>query len=262
VIARAPGGRLWLFYVSVSLGGWAGSAINSMYSDDSGESWSEPRRLISSPFFNISTLVRNAPVFHQDGSIGLPIYHEFLGKFPEYLYLDSEGRIIDKYRIAGGDNSLQPSVVALDENKALALLRNADDISGRVLASFTNDRGQSWSPPVAMAPWNPDSAVAAVGEGGEDADVLVALNDLQDGRFRLSLYHADREMKNWQRLDVIDEAPVMREIVDADLFRKTLTQRYLAVSGLSGSDITSRLDAILRHSTERACDPGSGCEFK
>src|SRR5690606_19179815 len=31
VIARAPGGRLWLFYVSVSLGGWAGSAINSMY---------------------------------------------------------------------------------------------------------------------------------------------------------------------------------------------------------------------------------------
>src|SRR5690606_9209086 len=60
----------------------------------------------------------------------------------------------------------------------------------------------------------------------------------------------------------IDEAPVMREMVDADLFRKTLAQRYLAVSGASGSDITSRLDAILRHGTERACDPGSGCEFK
>ena len=37
VIAMAPDNRLWLFYVSVSIGGWAGSAINAMYSDDLGE---------------------------------------------------------------------------------------------------------------------------------------------------------------------------------------------------------------------------------
>src|SRR5690606_3881615 len=64
VIALAPNDRLWLFYVSVSVGGWAGSAINAMYSDDGGEQWSEPKRLITSPFFNLSTLVRNPPVFH------------------------------------------------------------------------------------------------------------------------------------------------------------------------------------------------------
>ncbi|MGB3596724.1 MAG: exo-alpha-sialidase, partial [Pseudomonas neustonica] len=30
VIALAPDDRLWLFYVSVSIGGWAGSTINAM----------------------------------------------------------------------------------------------------------------------------------------------------------------------------------------------------------------------------------------
>ena len=61
VIALAPDNRLWLFYVSVSMGGWAGSAVNVMVSDDFGEHWSAPRQLITSPFLNISTLVRSAP---------------------------------------------------------------------------------------------------------------------------------------------------------------------------------------------------------
>lgn len=262
VIAESPSGRLWLFYVSVSVGGWAGSAINAMYSDDNGENWSKPRRLITSPFLNISNLVRNPPVFHQDGSFGLPIYHEFLGKFPEYLYLDADGRILDKYRIAKGDSSLQPAVVALSGSKALALLRNADDISGRVLASFTNDRGKTWSKPVAMAPWNPNSAVAAVGEGDANRDVLVALNDLRDGRFRLSLYHADQDLQNWRRLEVLDQAPILKEFVEADLFRGTISQRYMAVSGRSGEHLAARLDEMVNQSMSRVCDPHGMCEFK
>src|SRR3546814_6773369 len=64
-----------------------------MYSDDLGKTWSTPRQLITTPFLNISTLVRNAPVFHQDGTIGLPVYHEFLGKFAEYLYISPNGEV-------------------------------------------------------------------------------------------------------------------------------------------------------------------------
>lgn len=117
VIALAPDNRLWLFYVSVSIGGWAGSAINAMYSDDLGENWSAPKQLITTPFLNISTLVRNAPVFHRDGTIGLPVYHEFLGKFAEYLYISPAGDVVDKTRISRGKHSLQPTIVlALMEN--------------------------------------------------------------------------------------------------------------------------------------------------
>ncbi|MCW8193870.1 exo-alpha-sialidase [Proteobacteria bacterium 005FR1] len=261
VLAEAPNGRLWLFYVSVSVGGWAGSAINAMHSDDNGLNWSEPRRLITSPFFNISNLVRNPPVFHADGSFGLPIYHEFLGKFPEYLYMSADGRILDKYRIGMGRTSLQPVVVPLDANRGLALLRNSGEASGRVLASFTSDRGKTWSESAPMAPWNPNSAVAAVGEGNGSGDVLVALNDLRDGRFRLSLYEVDQNLKDWRQLEVLDQAPVLQETLAADLFRGTVAQRFTAVSGGSGEPVPARLEEMISESMSRVCDDGM-CEFK
>ncbi|MBW8076623.1 MAG: hypothetical protein GJU76_00770, partial [Gallionella sp.] len=83
VAARAPDGAIWLYYVTVSLGGWAGSSLTTMTSRDEGETWSAPRRLITSPFFNISTLIKGTPFAYSDGTIGLPVYHEFLGKFGE-----------------------------------------------------------------------------------------------------------------------------------------------------------------------------------
>ncbi len=164
VIALAPDNRLWLFY---AVGGWAGSSVNAMVSSDMGASWSPPRQLVTSPFLNISTLVRGAPVFHADGSIGLPVYHEFLGKFAEYLYLSANGEVIDKFRISRGKNSLQPTVVPLDEQRGVALLRYAGETFHRVLASRTEDGGQTWSEPYPLTPSNPNSSLAAVGVPGK-----------------------------------------------------------------------------------------------
>jgi predicted neuraminidase len=205
VVALAPDNRLWLFFVSVSMGGWAGSAVNVMVSDDFGAHWSAPRQLITSPFLNISTLVRSAPVFHVDGSIGLPVYHEFLGKFAEYLYLSPDGEVIDKYRISHGKNSLQPAIVPLDGQRGIALLRYAGDIHHRVLASRTEDAGQNWSEPYPVVPSNPNSSLAAVATPGHG--LLVALNDLQEGRFKLSLYLTDAKMIDWRLLHDLDKSP-------------------------------------------------------
>jgi predicted neuraminidase len=259
VLALAPDDRVWLFYVSVSLGGWAGSSINTMYSDDSGHSWSQPKRLITSPFLNISTLVRNPPVFHEDGSIGLPIYHEFLGKFAEYLYLAPDGQIIDKIRISNGNDSLQPAVVPLDEDSAVALLRNAGRAHGKVLASFSHDRGETWSELQPADAWNPNSAVAAINEG--DDDILVALNDLRDGRFRLSLYQTDSKLQNWKLVRILDQSPVLTELVDRDLFRERLRSNYLRVAQ-SDPDRQARLNQLVHHVQERACNAEGDCEFK
>ena len=258
VISLAPDGRLWLFYVSVSMGGWAGSAINAMYSDNGGVDWSAPRRLITSPFLNISTLVRNPPVFHQDGSIGLPIYHEFLGKFAEYLYLSPEGRILDKFRISSGNHSLQPAVVPLGGDSALALLRNAGVEHGRVLATYTRDRGRTWSEHTPVAPWNPDSAVAAISEG--DGHILVALNDIADGRFRLSLYQTDETLQNWRQVAVLDEAPKPAEWVEPELFRESLHDKYTAIAR-DAEETPVKLAELQHHAGKRACRHGS-CTFK
>jgi len=205
VIAYSPERRLWLFYVSVSVGGWAGSAINAMYSDDLGKTWSPPRQLVTTPFLNLSTLVRSAPVFHEGGSIGLPIYHEFLGKFAEYLFLGPDGQVLDKARMGKGNDSLQPTIVAQSGKEAVALIRYAGEGVRRVMASRTTDAGRNWSEQVPLEPSNPNSSLAAVGR--PNGKILVALNDLDRGRYRLTLYETDAKLQDWRLLEHIDESP-------------------------------------------------------
>ena len=64
-----PDGKIGVFYVSVSVGGWGASAINYIESANNSNSWSEPKRLVTSPFLNISSLVRTNPVKRLDLSL-------------------------------------------------------------------------------------------------------------------------------------------------------------------------------------------------
>jgi predicted neuraminidase len=185
VAGRDRGGRLCLFFVSVSVGGWAGSAINLMVSEDEGETWGPPRRLISSPFFNISTLVKGAPLLLADGTIALPVYHEFLGKFGELLRLDGEGRVIGKTRLSWGKSSLQPVIVPRSEKEAVAFMRYAGDPPARVLMIRTVDGGAHWSEPAKTTLPNPNSAVAGVLLAG--GPLLLAFNNAEENREGLSL---------------------------------------------------------------------------
>jgi len=257
VVAMAPDQRLWLFYVSVSIGGWGGSAINAMVSEDLGETWSEPRRLVTSPFFNISTLVRSAPVFHQDGSIGLPVYHEFLGKFAEYLYLSPDGEVVDKYRISRGNHSLQPTIVPTGPDTAIAMLRYAGNEHHRVLASRTEDAGRTWSEPVPLEPFNPNSSLSAALTHRNT--LLVALNNLRDGRFRLSLYETDLEMENWEFLIDLDASPDPDgDPLPESSFTPALRRQFIASSGADRDDL---LSGFMAEVDERMCRR-AGCEFE
>jgi predicted neuraminidase len=180
-----PDGRLGLYYVSVSFGGWAASSINYMESLDQGMHWTRPIRLVTSPFLNISTLVRTQGLPLSDGGVQLPVYHEFLGKFSETLRLSSDLTVMDKVRISRGKHSLQPAITNLDESSAIGLLRYSGDPPGRVLSVFSQDAGAHWSTPVRTELPNPDSAVSIINLG--NGNLLLALNDLEDGRHRLSL---------------------------------------------------------------------------
>jgi len=185
VAGRDRGGRLCLFFVSVSVGGWAGSAINLMTSEDEGETWGPPRRLVASPFFNISTLVKGPLVQLTDGTIALPVYHEFLGKFGELLRLDGEGRVLGKTRLSWGKSSLQPVIVPRSETEAVGFMRYAGDRPGRILMIGTSDGGAHWSAPVKTTLPNPDAAVGSVllARG----PLLLAFNNAEENRENLSL---------------------------------------------------------------------------
>lgn len=193
----APDGTVHLFVVSVSLGGWAGSAVNHLRSSDGGRSWSSARRLVLSPFLNLGTLVRSTPIPLDDGGLLLPAYHEFLHKRGLMVRLTSDGRVAGLSRIPGGRELLQPSVAPLDRRRAVALLRSASSASPRAFLSTTEDGGASWSPAVATEIPNRDSGLAllrlpdgrllaavdqADGKGGTTLSLLVSGD--RGGRWR------------------------------------------------------------------------------
>ena len=160
VIGRATDGSLLLWMVNVSLGGWAGSSISWVRSIDEGRTWSRPQRLVTSPFLNISTLPKGAPIQMSDRHTGLPVYHEFFTKFAELLRLDANGKVVDKVRIPGSQTSLQPVVLVSSTNNAQAYMRSGTALA--VMTSTTSDAGRTWSDSRPTDWPNPDSAVAGV----------------------------------------------------------------------------------------------------
>ena len=187
VIARAPDGSLHLWIVNVSLGGWAGSAITWARSVDEGKTWSSPRRLVTSPFLNISTLVKGAPVAMANGAVSLPVYHEFVTKFAEVLQINPQGQVTGKTRIPGSQTSLQPVLLVASPTEATAYMRAGQ--GGRVMMSSTADAGNTWGQASSTNLPNPDSALAALTT--RTGDRLLALNPTAAGRQSMALLKAD-----------------------------------------------------------------------
>lgn len=202
VIARGEDGRLWLFYVSVSIGGWSGSAVNLRISNDEGESWGPARRLVTSPFLNVSTLVKGAPLFYSDGSLALPVYHEFLGKFGELVRISPVGTVLGKTRLSRGRTSLQPVVVPFAPFDAVAFLRRSGSSPARVLSVSTHDAGASWTRLETTPLENPDAAVFA--ERAPDGTLLMAFNDSERDRSNLKLALSEDRGRSFRVFRVVE----------------------------------------------------------
>ncbi|HEY7700397.1 MAG TPA: sialidase family protein [Vicinamibacteria bacterium] len=209
VVARDPRGRLWLFYVSVSVGGWSGSAVNFRISEDEGASWGEARRLVSSPLLNLGTLVRGPAIAFEDGTLGLPVYHELLGKFGELLRISPEGDVLDKIRLSHGRSSLQPVVVPLSALDAIAFLRSSGWSPRRVLSVATRDGGRSWSELAPTVLPNPDAAVAALRTSG--GEVVIAFNDSAVDRSKLKLAVSRDGGSRFEILGVVEPPELSEE---------------------------------------------------
>lgn len=221
VPSRLPDGRLQLFFVTVSIGGWAGSSISAMTSDDEGLTWANPQRLISSPLINLSTLVKSPAVHFADGRLGLPAYHEWVGRFGEFLRVEA-GQVIDKRRMSSGRGAIQPLLFVNDAQNAVALFRQTRSAGQAKLipVSASSNAGQSWDAMKDLPIANPNSAVAGVilNNGAR----LMALNNLETGRHRLVLMMGDAKGENWQIVDVLED----EEAVDA-VSRKEFSYPYL-----------------------------------
>lgn len=189
-------GSLRLLFVTIAMGKWSGSQLNSCVSKDGGLTWSRAERLTLSPFFNLAELVRNRPLPLADGGWCVPVYQEFLGKFPELLWLGRDGSW-RKSRIAGGCTSFQPSVVPLDGRRAIALMRDYTP-ARRIHLARTEDGGRSWTKPIPTSLPNPDAGISALRLS--DGRILLAYNDSTIDRRNLSWAVSGDEGISWRRI--------------------------------------------------------------
>lgn len=187
VPVRMSDGNIVLFFVTTSIGGWATSAINTLVSKDEGATWGKASRLITSPFLNLSTLVKSPGFFFADGRVGLPVYHEFLTTFGELLRLESFQdtiRVLDKRRMSHGKGTLQPFIFIQDGKKAEAYFRTDKNYS-YIARSVTRDAGKTWASAEAIPLLNPNSAVNGLTLMNRDR--ILVLNDIAEDRYRLVL---------------------------------------------------------------------------
>lgn len=132
-------GRVHLFVVGVSMGGWATSKIywlllESTYQKDSTDSQNNQehnlrslhyvKELHLSPLLNFSHLVRTPALLKDDGGFILPIYHELARKYPLLLDFNSSLNLVSISRPTQLKSQLQPSFVPLDKHSSVGIYRN------------------------------------------------------------------------------------------------------------------------------------------
>lgn len=206
VLLADPDGSLRLLFVTIAMGKWSGSQLNSCLSNDGGLTWSRVEHLTLSPFFNFSELVRNRPVARTGGGWCVPIYQEFLGKFPELLWLgERNGKLtFSKTRIVGGCSVFQPSLIPGDEEQADVLLRDYTS-ARRIHIASSYDAGMDWPFVTSTELPNPDAGIS--GLRLSDGRLLVAFNDSAKDRSDLTLAVSADRGRSWKRVAVLEKEP-------------------------------------------------------
>jgi predicted neuraminidase len=204
VLLTRPQGELWLVYVSVSIGGWSGSSLNLKRSADGGRTWSKAKRLVTSPFFNLSTLVKGRPMMLTDGSPVIPAYHEMIAHLPELLILNDAGQVTDKIRMgtAAGRVAIQPTLAILPKNEVVALLRPSG-AAPRIFESRSSDGGRSWSVPLATDLPNPGGPVGLLPLEGRG--LMLVFNNDPKRENNLTLAVSEDGGSTWTNLAILDE---------------------------------------------------------
>lgn len=154
--------KLYLFFVGVTAGGWAGSRLYVKTSKD-GHQWSPARLIVNNAFFNVSTLVRSPPLSWGE-FILVPAYHELISKNPEwFIFNPATLRVVDRYR-PPARGYLQPTTMIDDEGNVESWFRASGDLRWIGWQKWYRDesKGTLMAGKISPTPWeNPNASVAA-----------------------------------------------------------------------------------------------------
>ena len=191
---RDVDGRIHVFVVATGLGGWAAGriahmqqvgAVAGLAAQKPEDFKFEPVRVLPlSWLWNISYLVRSAPMPLADGGMLLPVYFEIGIKYPAALRFGARGEFVGLTRMSMRGDTLQPTVVPLSADVWLAYMRDYS-AANRVPVAQTLDGGRTWHdlPDLALA--NPGSSSVALRL--PDGRLVMALNSLPNSRRYIDL---------------------------------------------------------------------------
>ncbi len=201
-------GRLWLLYASVTLGGWSGTTLNYKVSLDNGKTWSKARKMILSPFFNLTNNIKNKGIPLDDGSFLIPAYHEFINKYSQLLWIrPDEDRI--KYRIGKMTReaeAIQPSLLHAGNKNIISFFRNMSEEERKyILTSISADLGKTWSELSETRLPNPNSGFDMIAI--QDGKILGVINNSFHDRSDLSLVVSSDKGKSWMAIKTLENNP-------------------------------------------------------
>ena len=198
-------GRIHLFVVATGWGGWAASRVLQLRQNSASNALPdlefEPVRVLPlSWLWNISYLVRNAPLSLADGGMVLPVHFELGLKHASALHFDAKGTYLGRVRISAQRDRLQPTFAMQSPTQWWAFMRVQRE-NGKIAASRTEDAGRHWEDQPDLVLDNPDAAVASLGLAPNR--MVMAFNPSSNSRTALDLGESANG-QNWSVVAAVE----------------------------------------------------------
>lgn len=152
---------------------------------------------------SIGWMTRIKPWITNSGKILLPLYSDGFNMSMMAISEDNGDRWRASLPIVGR-GPIQPALAQKKDGTLVAYMRDSGDSPNRVHTSFSTDEGASWSASVKTDIPNTASVELCVLSNGDWAFLG---NDIDDGRYILSLYISDDEGQSWKWKTRIEDHP-------------------------------------------------------
>ncbi|WP_163380997.1 sialidase family protein [Cyclobacterium sp. SYSU L10401] len=143
---------------------------------------------------SIGWMTRIKPLVLQSGRLLLPLYSDGFN-FSMVAISDDDGETWTSSLPIVGRGPIQPALAQRKDGEIMALMRDSGDAPNRLQRSFSTDEGVTWSAAEKSTIPNTASVELLVLDNG--LWVFVG-NDVDDGRYKLSMYISDDEGRTWR----------------------------------------------------------------
>jgi predicted neuraminidase len=152
---------------------------------------------------SVGWMTRIHPITLESGRILLPLYSDGFN-FSIVAISDDDGTTWRPSLPIVGRGPIQPALAVKKDGTIVAYMRDSGDAPGRVQTSTSSDNGESWTLSKKTVIPNEASVEICVLKDGKWAFFG---NDINGGRYQLSLYISDNEGLTWDWKELIEYDP-------------------------------------------------------